>query len=135
MKNTVIVFAALIALSGAAIAGDIQPFQAQPVQPSRASNIQPLTAEPVRPMRAESVKRFEAESVKLQPAQDVKPARPAERVRNRRADPVASRKVTNSVNGKAAAPAAPTPEQLYWQQQVMRRQMEATNPDITYRGR
>lgn len=84
---------------------DIQSFQAQGVQSYGAQGIQPFQAEAVKPITQEELNRMSRQT------QDE------------------ARRIARS-RGPAT-----TPEQLYWQQQIMHRQMEATNPDITYRGR
>ncbi len=104
----------LAALCGAAVAGDIQPYHAKEVKPYQAQAVKPYQAHEIQPYQAHEAERYTKEDFERM---DQQTAQEAKRIARQRGG------------------SAPNAEQLYWQQQIMHRQMEATNPDITYRGR
>lgn len=121
---------ALLALCGVAFAGDIQPYQAREITPYKAREIQPYTARQVQPSQGEAAKQ--------QPGQAGIETYQAREARRYTKEDFARMNQQTGEEAKRIAKqrgSAQTPEQLYWQQQIMHRQMEATNPDITYHGR
>jgi len=112
----------LLAACGAAFAGDIQPYHAKEVKPYQAQQIKPYQAQQVKPSQAGDIKPYQAHEAKRYTQEDF------DRM-NRQTDEEA-RRIAKQRGGSA-----PNAQQLYWQQQIQHRQMEATNPDITYHGR
>ncbi|BBL72103.1 hypothetical protein [Methylogaea oryzae] len=104
--------------------------QAEEIKPYQAQEIQPYQAQRVPQQRSDQgVQPFVAQEVKPYQAQTVKPVTKEELARARMQIEQEAKRIARTRG------AATTPEQLYWQQQMMHRQMEATNPDITYHGR
>ena len=129
---------ALLVFCGAAFAGDIKPYQAQQITPYKAREIQPYTARQIKPSQEDAAIPQQAQDVKSgQPAAAIEPYKAREARRYTKEDFARMNKQTDEEAKRIARQrgSAQTPDQLYWQQQIMHRQMEATNPDITYRGR
>lgn len=130
----------LVSMS-AVCAGEITPYQAKTIQPYQAKAIQPYQAKQVQPVRAQPVQQYQARPVQQQGSREIEMYQSKEAHRYTKEEFAAmnqrtaeeAKRIAKQRNGNVD-PTVSTNQQ-YWQQQILHRQTEAYNPDVTYRGR
>lgn len=125
IKNIFIVISLLIPGMSTVMAGEVVPYQAKSIQPYQAGQIQAVQARPIQQQGSREIETYRSKEAHRYTkeefaAMNQRTAEEAKRIAKQRKGNVDP---TVSMN------------QQYWQQQILHRQTEAYNPDVTYRGR
>jgi len=145
-----IVAAAAILAIDASVAGEIKPYQAKEVKQYQSREIKQYQAQEVKPFKAREIQTHQSAAVSRQTGTQINQQQGAGQIQMYQAHEakrytkedfarmdaqIADEAKRIAAQRKGNADPASSANAQYWQQQMMHRQVEAANPDVTYNGR